>query len=85
VDAGLPPYTLGEDLNVGFSTCGPRVSEPVVKVQYLDPPTGVPEPTPGSLLLIAALSWASVKGLRRLSRRRVKLNIAAAPHGMAII
>lgn len=68
VGVGLPPYSLGQDLSVSFSTGGFGVSGPVTRVQYLDPPAGagVPEPNSGLLLALGALLWAAGMGVHRL-------------------
>jgi hypothetical protein len=78
--AGLPPYTLGEDLSLSFSASGFGVSGPVVEVRYLDPPAGVPEPNPGLLVpIVGALFGAARKGASRWSRRREQ--IKSQTHG----
>jgi len=72
-DVGLPPYTLGQDLSVSFSSSGFGVSGPVTGVRYQDPPAGVPEPCYGRVLAVLGIvSWPVIQGAKRISRRRIQ-------------
>ena len=71
VNVGLPPYTLGQDLSVSFSSSGFGVSGPVTAVRYKDPPPA-PEPCySGVLAVLGAVGWSVTRGAKRIPRRRI--------------
>lgn len=72
ITVGLPPYTLGQDLTVTFSTRGLGVAGQVTGEQYLDPPP-VPEPPSGLILLAVGVGLCCVsRAVNQISDRHVK-------------